>query len=442
MVNMSTRTLSNGETFDVVTLPMGTVLFHGFHARFNDVISENKLFTELFGDYDDSGDFCVAPTAHKFFYPAPFMGDIVDKFQLYAIFILNYDVNLVSKVLPSKSVHRDKGGPTSATIQCDQLGAADQCGMSYKAADRCLTPLLLKEHPDIHGYIVIPHNDGSWFKTKFHKHLHEDYKNYVNMTTPMMVTNATGLSAIPEIVIHPYHVRSAEKHIVSSKAVHDPIQYMISKQSLLNFVPIVYFSESNTFSLLDLQEKKTRNSYLGVMRNNSGKAITPMHVRIKTFLDNALSPKGVLIHDMLFKMTIDLRTGFYIAKHAVVPYVGNNAIKNLKVWNSTSEDSKYNSIPFEYPEYMKKHLHGLLASKVPIDEESLSTILAKHKSSFNKVYIFDKGKSHIKFEMRNAFPFANRINVRNKTRKQPRVQKHTHSKTLKSKSISYNSDNE
>lgn len=77
----STRTLSSGESFDVITLPKGTVLFHGFHARYNDTISEDKLFTELFGDYDDSGEYCVAPTFQKFFYPAPFMGDVVDRFQ-------------------------------------------------------------------------------------------------------------------------------------------------------------------------------------------------------------------------------------------------------------------------------------------------------------------------------------------------------------------------
>lgn len=412
-------------------------MFHGFHARFNDAISEDKLFTELFGDYDDSDDFCISPTFQKFFYPAPFMGDIVDKFQLYAIFILNYDINLVSKVLPSKDVHGIKGDFNSSTIQCDKLGTVDECGMSYKKADRCITPLMLKEHPDIHGYMAIPYNDGSWFETKFHAHLHEDYKNFVDMTTPMAVSNATGMTAIPEIVIHPYHVRYSGKHIVSSKAVHDPIQYILSHASKLNYIPIMYFSEQHSFSLLDLSIKSQRNKYLSIERNYSGKAITPIHMRMKTFLDNALSLSGVLINDMLFKITIDLKTGFYIAKQSNVSS-NENATKLLKVWNDA--EPNHTVIPFEYPEYMKKRLHGLLASKIPIDEESLSNVLAKHKASYNKVYIFDKGKGHLKFKLEYAFPFPNRLHIRNKTRKQSMLRRHTHTKTIKNRT-KYNQNN-
>ena len=212
----TTRSLSNGSSFDVVTLPKGTVLFHGFYGMYDAGISEDKIFMELFGDYDTSGYYCAAPNMQKFFYPAPFMGDIVYKFQLYGIFILNYDVNLISMVRPSNSVHKDIGSLNSATIRCDLVGgsSSDECGLPLKHADHCLTPLLLHEHPDIHGYIAIPGNDGSWFKTKFHAMLHAHDANYVDMTTPMVVSNAAGMAAIPEIVIHPYHVRSIGKHVI------------------------------------------------------------------------------------------------------------------------------------------------------------------------------------------------------------------------------------
>ncbi len=165
-MSFQTRSLTNGQSFDVITLPKGTVLFHGFNAMYEGHISEDKLFTELFGDYDVSGDYCISPNTQKFFYPAPFMGDVVYKFQLYGIFVLNYDINLVSMVLPSKETHKDKGSLTSAIIRCDLLGNEDECGLKLKSADHCLTPQLLKEHPDIHGYIAITGNDGSWFKTK------------------------------------------------------------------------------------------------------------------------------------------------------------------------------------------------------------------------------------------------------------------------------------
>ena len=429
-MSYTTRKLSNGETFDVVTLPKGTVLFHGFYGIYDESISEDKLFTELFGDYDESGYYCVGPNTQKFFYPAPFMGDIVTKFQLYGIFVLNYDINLVSMVLPSSAVHRDIGSLDSSTTRCTMLGQdSDECGLPYKRVDHCLTSLLLQEHPDIHGYIAITGNDGSWFKTKFHAMLHESNANYVNMTTPMILTNATGLAAIPEIVIHPYHVRSSNTRVVHPRAVIDPIHYALSHASLLNYMPLVYFSETDTFSLLDLREKKTRNRYLSTVRNDSGKAITPIHVRMKSFIDNALSSTGVLIHDMIFKMTIDLKTGFYIAKYL---QVGDHptATVNKRIYNS--DNDTHTIIPFEYPEYMKKRLHGLLATtKSSVEEDALSRVLAKHRASFKKVYIFDKGVSKLKFKMETAFPYPDKLLLPGKTRKHKNMKSYKHTQTRK-----------
>jgi hypothetical protein len=424
--------MSNGITFDVITLPKGTVLFHGFYANFNGSISEDKLVSELFGDHDDSGDYCVSQTTQKFFYPAPFMGDIVYKFQLYAIFILNYDVNLVSKVLPSKEIHKEKGDLSGPTIRCDSLRKKDVCGMDMKWADHCLTPQLLKEHPDIHGYMAIPNNDGSRFKGMFYSHLSKTHPDYVSMTTPMTVSNSKGLTAIPEIVLHPYHVRLEEPRLVPSKVVYDPINFILQYQSLLNFFPLMYFSETGSFSLLDLDTKAARNKYLSTLRSDDGAAISPIHVRIKTFLDNALSPAGVKIHDMIFRISVDKRTGFYIAHYDRIYVDVPKETSMLKIFTEAPENT---IIPFEYPAYLKKRLHGVLASerKYPTSVEILSNNLSKHKASFRNKYIFDKHNSSRKFEYEKSFPHPNRLNIHNKTRKLSKLHNHKHSKTVKSK---------
>ena len=417
---------------------MGTVLFHGFHAQFDGFCAEEKIFTELFGDLDENGNYCVAPAAQKFFYPAPFIGDLVDKFQLYAIFLLNYDVNLVCKVLPSKDVRADSGSLQSATAKCEAFGKKDECGMKMHSSDNCITPLLIKEHPDIHGYIAIANNDGAWFKSKFHAHLAESEKNYVNMTTPMIVTDAHGFSAIPEIVLHPYRARGLERRIIHYRAAtYNPISYILKNYSLLNFFPLVYFSERDTFSLLDIQDKHVRHKYLNTERDNTNKAMTPIHHRVKMFLDYALSPNGIQIHDMQLYMTIDLTTGFYYAKHKRIRNLRETETQNIKLWLPLDEDSEerpqHEIIPFEYPVHMKKRLHGLLASlsKRPALEEDFSRVLSSMKSSYNRVYMFDKGTSTMKFKMERAFPRPNRINLRNKTRKIGKSYKHTHKYTLR-----------
>jgi hypothetical protein len=428
---MQKRVLSNGKQFSVVTLPKGTVLFHGFQGDYSGYANESKIMTELFGDYNDSGWHCTTNHTQKFFYPAPFMGDIVYKFQIYGIYILNYDVNLVSFVLPDKSLHSDHGSLQSATIRCSHIAEKDECGMNFKSADHCLTPILLKEHPDIHGYIAIPNTDGILYKSAFYSQLKNAYPNYTSMTTPMVVSNSKGLVAIPEIVLHPYHVRTRSMRLVSPRVMDDPIGYTLANISQLNYVPIMFFNESHTFSFLDLADKKSRYKLLSVERDLSDKAITPLQQRLKIFIDAALAPAGVKIHDMVLKFTIDLRTGFYTAKY-IAFNASNTEVLNIKIFKENEEGADYENydiIPFSYPIHMKKVMHGFLSSQTtPIDEVRLSSELARIKSSYNRKYIFDKGKSYRIFELEKSFTLNN---LKNKTRKHEYPKNYKRTKTMK-----------
>lgn len=414
---MQKRVLSNGKQFSVVTLPKGTVLFHGFQGDYSGYANETKIMTELFGDYDDSGWHCTTTHTQKFFYPAPFMGDVVYKFQIYGVYILNYDVNLVSFVLPDTSLHSDHGSLQSATIRCSHIAEKDECGMKYKSADHCLTPILLKEHPDIHGYISIHNKDGILYKSAFYSQL-------------KVVSDSKGLVAIPEIVLHPYHVRTSSMRLVGPRAMDDPIGYTLANISLLNYVPIMFFNESNTFSFLDLADKKTRYTLLSVDRDLSHKAITPLHQRLKIFVDQALSPTGVKIHDMILKFTIDLRTGFYVAKYMALK-TPNTEVTNIKVFKENDDGvdyGNYDIVPFSYPTHMKKILHGLLSQTMPADEVRLLSELARIKASYNRKYIFDKGTSCRIFELETSFTFHN---LKNKTRKQEYPKHYKRTKTMK-----------
>lgn len=431
---MQTRTLSNGKSFYVVTIPKGTVLFHGFQGNYNGYVNETKIMTELFGDLDDSGLYCATNHTQKFFYPAPFMGDVVYKFQIYGVYILNYDVNVISFVLPDTSLHSEHGSLDSATIRCNHISDKDmdECGMKFKSQDHCLTEMLLREHPDIHGYIAIHNKDGAIYKSGFYSQLKHTYPNYTSMTTPMVVSDSKGVVAIPEIVLHPYHVRVGYPRRIGDRIMEDPIGYTLKHISLLNYVPIMYFNESRTFSFIDLIDRKKRYELLSIERDLSDKAITSLHQRLKAFIDQALTPAGVKIHDMLLKFTVDLRTGFYVAKRIVLPSP-NMEVVNIKVFKEPGdgvEDGDYDIIPFSYPSHMKKILHGLLVSaqKHPADEARLSNELARIKASYNRKYVFDKGKGHRFFEFENTFSADV---LKNKTRRQTYPRNYKRSKTMK-----------
>jgi hypothetical protein len=426
---ISERSLSGGDTFHVFTLPKGTVLFHGFNMNYDGRPNSDKIISELFGDIHDDM-YCVAPTTQRFFYPAPYVADVVMKYQIHAIYIANYDINLLMKVLPSNDLHQSLGGLDKPSIRCTQLGDHDSCESKYHSSDHCLTPVLLREHPDIHGYISIPNNDGSCYKSKFFTFLKDYYPTFVSTTTPMIVSDAKGLEAIPEIVVHPYHHRSPINKLMHPSAVYESYRDFIKNNSaLLNLVPLVYFSESHIYSVLDMTLKNVMKL---ASAPRSEDVITPLQRNIHTFLNNALSPCGVKVNEVIVNMTIDLRTGFYIAKY-------NKQLKleceqtAIKIYDDNV--SNYNIVPFHYPSYMKKRLHGLLAStyKNVSTESHLSRNLSKVKACFNKKYVFDKGKSKTKFELEKAFPRPDLYYNKPQTRKHKNVANYKSRKTYKAK---------
>jgi hypothetical protein len=135
---------------------------------------------------------------------------------------------------------------------------------------------------------------------------------------------------------------------------------------------------------------------------------------------------------MIFRISVDKRTGFYIAHYDRIYVDVPKETSMLKIFTEAPENT---IIPFEYPAYLKKRLHGVLASerKYPTSVEILSNNLSKHKASFRNKYIFDKHNSSRKFEYEKSFPHPNRLNIHNKTRKLSKLHNHKHSKTVKSK---------
>jgi len=151
---MPTYTLSSGEPFDTIILPKGTVLFRGFEMMHGDTVDTEVPFTELFGRQDDEGHYCVDPHHNTFFYPAPYMVDVVNRYSIHAIYLTNYDLELVSMVRPSLRTRDARGKvDTAPYAHCTDIAPINKCGKRMIHHDPCLSPLLIKEFPNIHGYV-------------------------------------------------------------------------------------------------------------------------------------------------------------------------------------------------------------------------------------------------------------------------------------------------
>lgn len=437
---MYTLTLPSGQTFDVITIPKGTVLFRGFN-----MYAENTFFTELFGKLVDGRGYCVDNHQNVFFYPAPFVSDTVSDYPVHAIYIVQYDLDVVLLTYPSKACRGNKNTnpPDSAIVTCNKISKTDSCGQSRTYYDPCLSPILINTYPHIKGYIAIAAEDAATYRGIYYSYLHHEDPDCSQMTTPFVVGNSRKLQAIPEIVLYP--LQSRNHPLIHPRAVHEHgyVQYAIKNRSLLNYFPLAYISETKYYSFLDMEKEANVNELMNAKRFTSsadGDKNPDMIHAIKRFVDEALNPRGIYMHGTRYRFTIDLRTGFYridldIISKRPIPYVGNTVrIRNL-------EDDMNILIPFYYPVNVKKQLHGYLMRKPAVIEEELLTTLNRFGASVQKYYQFDKGNPYtykMHYKMDTSFPRPDlspytRRRFRSFTRKIPRFIPTTETNTTRKK---------
>lgn len=396
---MPTYTLSSGESFDTILLPKGTVLFRGFEMMYGNDVDTEVPFNELFGRQDADGEYCIDPHHNTFFYPAPYMVDVVNRYSIHTIYITNYDLELVLMVRPSTRTRNARGAIDQAPYShCTDISVINKCGKKMIHHDPCLSPLLIKEYPNIHGYIAIASNDAGHFKHGYFSTMCRDDIECAKTTASFVVENARHIQSVPEIVLYPYHVRTSDDvRRIHPRAVDEHhIQYALKHRAELNYFPLLYITEKKIYSWNDIESHASRKEMGETIRDNL-EYISPILEKEKRIVQRALSPEGLNIHGVTYRFTIDLRTGFYIASHKLSEAnVFTNTLTNtVKLYRSTYSDpytpDKEFVVPFTYPQELKRDIHGFLrrAHKSSKHENDLVMALNRIGSSFSKHYQFD-----------------------------------------------------
>jgi hypothetical protein len=411
-------TTSTGETFDTITIPKGTLLFRGIDV-YTDKPHPEFFFTDLFGSQDKDGYYCVDPHENKFFYPAPFVSDSVNRYAIHVVFHTNYDLEVVILVNPSKNSRSQHG----AYVQrCSELSNYDMCGKERKNYDPCLSPSLLHEFPHIQGFIAIAEKDTRILQKGQFPSFLSYVPGAINMIHPFVVSNSRGIQGIPEIVLFPYHARPAtilEKSVIHPHSVPDPFAYAIQHRAKLNYFPLVYITEKGFYSFKDLLNPKKRMELAESERENIN-FDSPLTTNMMELLNAGLE-NGLYINNVPYSITIDLRTGFYVLDIPEMRRV-NDTIRKISIVSPDASTTKV--VPFHYPAHLKKKIH---ASLTKTTEEALEGNLNRIYSSYSKYYVFEKGnpdtfRSIYKMEM--ALP---------RTEFEPPKKRYTRKSTVRSK---------
>ena len=424
-------TLGDGTTFQTVTIPKGTILFRGLDYNSND--GYYKLFYDLIG-VPSPGGYCVAPKSNIFFYPAPYISQMIGPFNVHIVYITNYDLELLLLIKPSK-YHRGERKDDSSPLQqivktCTSFGKYDECGTQLSDDDPCFTDIVLQQYPHILGYIAIANTD----KDKLHILMRDFVKHYradkLIHILPSIASNARDSIGVPEIVLHPHHLRmtTPDYHNVRVRNYNTSAElinnFIIRHKNRFNYFPLFYVTGKEIYTLTDLKNSKHLDQVREtVVDSNTYFINKPLFRRMNTLMTKLLSPEGYKRDGYRYQITVDLTTDFYVARIQSLKSAPNSAStpnsgQIQRASTRRNENKKYfgklntsdsmadtkDKIPFSYTLDQKKALmKTLYNSSFQGSVDDFERSMNSNGLSLEKRYLFNKGKKRDAFRVMSVF---------------------------------------
>jgi hypothetical protein len=190
---------------EVKTIPKGTLLFR-LVKRPDDDLRGVKL---------DDGTRCLTPNYNVFFYPNPFVGKLaldlwVTKHRTVTVYVLTNDVKVLWLLNPSKYSRVTKSTQRTFIKRCSKVpqGCLPKKGMGYNP---CMSDTMIKKYPDIVGMMAIARADAIRSAVNLKRKSTRRIRKYIKPAE-----DATGISGVPEMILHPL-TRRLQKDMI----VHD-----------------------------------------------------------------------------------------------------------------------------------------------------------------------------------------------------------------------------
>lgn len=421
-------TLDDGTTFQTVTIPKGTVLFRGLDYTSND--GYYKLFYDLIG-VPSPGGYCVAPKSNIFFYPAPYILQMIGPFNVHIVYVTNYDLELLLLIKPSqyhRGDRKDDSSPLQQIIKtCTSFGKMDGCGTSLSDDDPCFTDLVLQQYPHILGYIAIANTD----KDKLHILMRDFVKHYradkLIHILPSIASNARDSISVPEIVLHPHHLRMTypDYHNVRDRNYNTSAElinnFIIRHKNRFNYFPLFYVTGKDIYTLIDLKNRKYIDQIRETVVNSNTYFINkPLFQRMNTLITKLLSREGYKRDGYRYQITVNLTTDFYVVRiQSLKPTLNSGQIQGkssaitrrnenkkffAKLNTSDGMTDTKDKIPFSYTLDQKKALmKTLYNSSFQGSVDDFERSMNSNGLSLEKQYLFNKGKKRNAFRVMSVF---------------------------------------
>jgi hypothetical protein len=400
---IQTYTLEDGFSFETIILPKGTLLFRGI--QFSDLTPREHIT-----EFINHGS-CIPPTKNVYFYPVPYVAVAVNTFNVHILYTTNYDLELLLLVNPSKGIKPNASEEETDYRRilriCSKLSKTNACGHTMNEDDPCFTDMFLDTFPHIMGYIGLDAGDVDTFFGRYRAMLKNSMRNEIGHILPAIVENSRGVIGIPEIVLHPLHLRRNKVVRVKKdfNRSDEQIQTIINHRARWNYTPLLYVSSKDIFSLGDLLNKDAIDMLRSAPFINKMKG-NPLFLKLDAILKSLSSKDGYRIHDTIFRIQIDMRTGFYRvvsrgeAKKEKEEFILHEFISNDNSYAST--ETKETSVEYKRNVLLPKGFIDEVKENYIMDmnEDYVNTFL----HSFLAFSTMERGNFIKKYRLEEVFP--------------------------------------
>ena len=398
---LKTYTLDDGFSFKTITLPKGTILFRGI--QYTDLTPREHI-SEFVGHHS-----CVPPTKNVYFYPVPYVAMAVNIFNVHILYTTNYDLELLLLVRPSAGFKPDgqEEAPDYSRIItiCTNVSPTNSCGHPMSEDDPCFTPFFLDNFPHISGYIGLDAGDVDSFLGRYRAMVREGMTHELRQLVSALVSNNRDITGIPEIVIHPLHLRRNKTLRVKNDFSYPfkRIQSIIMNRAKWNYTPLLYVTGTHIFSLPDLLNEDNLAALRAAKDINQLKE-NPLFANLSLIMDGLSSVEGYTIDGHVYRIKLDLRTGFYQVLRSSSG--STRRVRNIDVelfesdtmdnWNTIFRPVKYTVSPNTTRNMLNdvKRLYLM-----DVNEDYVNKFL----HSFLAYTVFERGRTITKYRLEEVF---------------------------------------
>jgi len=229
------------EPYYTTIIPKGTLLFRG-------VFSIVDLTGDFAGMLSVNSTYCLYPNYNVFFYPYPFVAEIVKQYPYICIFVLTQDVKLINLISPSPYVRSDRYEKRGGIISCDMIEPV--CIDKGRSYDSCINFDVVKDK-SIVGMLGIPQTDAKSLKRLIFKgsNTSQYYNKYFKL-----YKDSHNTIGIPEIVLYP------RKRIENQRKekIEDFSEWLNENKNDVNYVHL-RIMKNDRFDLEEFMEDITSN---------------------------------------------------------------------------------------------------------------------------------------------------------------------------------------